>query len=258
MKKVILHGFLGDKFGTDWEFDIDSPSEIFSAIDANSENFLNEVIKKEQQGVVYNIFIDKSPLAKDQVSLNLGGVDEIHVVPALKGAGFLGDFWDTDMGRYGTYTTAGGLGMEWAGGLDFFQDISLDWIPFVDDFSLGDLMIGIGEFAQEIGIAMMLQGAIQALTDEPEHPEVADEQTSNPSSSSFIFSQPGNNVKQGVSVPVGYGRLRIGSSMISSSVSNYRLVKFPYMVIDSIESDPPTAAGGKVKLKTEAVQHHNI
>ena len=37
---------------------------------------------------------------------------------------------------------------------------------------------------------------------------------------SYIFSTPDNLVQQGQPLPLGYGRLRVGSQIISSSITN--------------------------------------
>ena len=43
---------------------------------------------------------------------------------------------------------------------------------------------------------------------------------------SYLFSGPVNTAAQGVPIPIGYGRLRVGSTVISASLRNQQLYEF--------------------------------
>jgi predicted phage tail protein len=43
----------------------------------------------------------------------------------------------------------------------------------------------------------------------------------NSAKESFLFSSKANTSEQGIPVPVGYGRLRVGSAMIQSTIKSY-------------------------------------
>ena len=111
--------------------------------------------------------------------------------------------------------------MSWLGGLDFFQDTDFFWS---DNYTWGDALQGVGAFARDGGTAMVLQGMIGAVQKEPDHPAEADK-PEQATSTSFIFQNPKNTITQGGVVPLGYGRLRIGSYLISSAVFNSRRAK---------------------------------
>lgn len=66
----------------------------------------------------------------------------------------------------------------------------------------------------KIGIGLMLSGFAELIFTPPD--ETPDED-----SSSYLFSGAVNIAKEGVPVPIGYGRLRVGSTNISSSLRNY-------------------------------------
>jgi hypothetical protein len=43
----------------------------------------------------------------------------------------------------------------------------------------------------------------------------------NSAKQSFLFSSKANTAEQGIPVPVGYGRLRVGSAVIQSTIKSY-------------------------------------
>ena len=109
----------------------------------------------------------------------------------------------------------------------------------------GSILTFVGDLTFEIGAALLIQGVIGAFQDEPDEPENPDQPETLKSTTSFVFSNPSNNVTQGARVPIGYGRLRVGSHVISSSVLNSRLVNFNQ--IQAEENQILTPGGGKLK-----------
>jgi len=63
-----------------------------------------------------------------------------------------------------------------------------------------------------MGIQMML--APKPKMDRPES-------VVNSAKQSFLFSSKANIAEQGIPVPVGYGRLRVGSAVIQSTIKSY-------------------------------------
>jgi len=229
MVKVFLHGALGEEMGEEWDLDIHTPREAIRAIDANNNKLLSYFLEKDKEGVKYCVFVDRDNVNLEQLDMQIGHREELHVIPSLEGAAhlaefeeakktFVGKFWDQEISRIGTYTLLGGIALSWLGGLDLFQDMSFFGM---ESYAMGDFFQDVGGFAIEVGTAMVLQGMIGALTKEPDHPEEADK-PEQATSTSFIFQNPGNNITQGGVVPLGYGRLRIGSYLISSAIFNSR------------------------------------
>lgn len=71
---------------------------------------------------------------------------------------------------------------------------------------------GVGVALILAGIGLLAAGVINMLTKTPEEPEIrARERTS------YLFSGPTNTVNEGGPVPLGYGQLIVGSSVISAS-----------------------------------------
>lgn len=83
-------------------------------------------------------------------------------------------------------------------------------------------VIGGGWFWVVIQIAVMVISMAIQLMMRPKPPkaqQLSSEISGN--NQSFIFSSRGNLTQQGNPVPVGYGRLRIGSSIIQTSIKSY-------------------------------------
>ena len=68
------------------------------------------------------------------------------------------------------------------------------------------------------GVAMMIGGAVQMLTPIPS--STAQDQNNQPDNKpSYIFNGSVNTSAQGYPVPVGYGRMVVGSAVISAGIS---------------------------------------
>jgi predicted phage tail protein len=209
MVNVFLHGKLGQKFGKEWKLDISSPLEAIKAIDANKEGFLGYLLKKSQEQTKYMVFVDKKPLrSQDELKIQVNKeAENIHFFMVPQGG--IGMILGGLLGMFGGWG-AGALG----------SSIGGFW---------GGLLSWGGNLLFEIGGAVLMQGLMDKLVKEPDPPEMEDSAPKMKSTSSFTFSRPINNITQGARVPVGYGRLRVGSTVISSSVMNCRLNAFDYL-----------------------------
>jgi len=220
MINVILHGNLGKTFGKEWSFDAHSPSQVFSAIDANTDGFAKYLAKKMKEGISYRVFLDRAELkTKEQLGINLKNYKKMHIFPTAKGAGWADEGNNRQNLRVSGYGTVGMIVGHWLSGSD------------------SGFWAGVGEILFEVGTAGVIQGAIGLLTDEPDPPEVPDLPETNKGSTSYIYSRAGNNVLQGSVVPIGYGRLKVGSKTISSSVLNARRLNFNEIEVESSDED---------------------
>ena len=50
MRKIILEGILGDKFGREWNLDVASPGEAIVAINSQRKNFKNWLVEADEEG----------------------------------------------------------------------------------------------------------------------------------------------------------------------------------------------------------------
>lgn len=251
MIEVNLHGILKKKFGGKHKLDIDTPQEAIRALDANFKDFRSFLYKNEQ--ITYKIYVDKKPLTeKEEISVSLKGKSVVHIFPKVKGR------FEMIQGLLeGGFTGAGGLG-DWAAGsglgygFDYLGGlINPDGDGWFDSFggffgNLSDLASGL---SFEYGNWALLEGFKQELIDDPEPPSLGENAAPTlKSTTSYTFQRPMNNVTQGVPVPLGYGRLRVGSHVISSSMLNARTAAFDKVIHTEIDSDGNTVGAMHVDL----------
>lgn len=84
---------------------------------------------------------------------------------------------------------------------------------------IGAVLIATG-FGTPIGYLLLGTGLQMMLAPKPK-PEQRPQSEVSGLKESFIFSSKANLAQQGVPVPVGYGRLRVGSSIIQSTIKSY-------------------------------------
>ena len=87
MTNVYLHGELRNLFGECFTLNINSPKEVFSAINANKKTFANTVKKLAIKGVLYRIVIDDEVLSNPKELYIEKAPKEMHIVPVVWGAG---------------------------------------------------------------------------------------------------------------------------------------------------------------------------
>jgi len=208
LKKVILYGELADKFGKEWSLDINSPGEAFRALDVNNIGFRQFVASSEERGVGYRVMVGKSYINDYSELGHPSGRQEIKVIPVVLGAG----------------RASKAIGMILLGAL-------LIWQPWAAPEAIGALtaeqaaaqltLNASGTFmststysamAMKLGGALLLGGIASLLSPTPELPD-GDKPTN------YAFDGATNTARQGYAIPVCYGQLLVGGTVISSGVS---------------------------------------
>lgn len=87
-------------------------------------------------------------------------------------------------------------------------------------FVVGAVLTAVG-FGQ-IGIPLMIAGIQMMMAPKPPKPEPVEAYIS-AAKESLLFASKANITQQGIPVPVGYGRLRIGSAVIQASIKSYSM-----------------------------------
>lgn len=188
MREVKLYGHLARQFGRVFRFDVASPAEAVQALRANFPGF-EAALVGHRPG--YRVFVGKQNIGADD--LHFQGGSTIKIVPVVAGAG------------------RGGLGQIILGavllGLTFWNPLGL----FAGEFAaLGGLGL------KGIGTAMMLGGVAQMLFSPPVSEGPQERPENKPS---YAFNGPVNTTAQGNPVPICYGRLMVGSQVISAGLS---------------------------------------
>jgi predicted phage tail protein len=186
MTTVYLHGLLGKEFGRKFKFSLGRPRDCVLAIDANKNWFLNRILELSKKGAHYSVIVD----GRTSSNINLEiSAKELHIMPSIAGAA-------------GTVAAIGAV-------LTVAAYAGIVSSPFWTS-----VLIAVGTAALTYGISNLMQ--------KDQKTDVGSASaTSNALNKSFLFSSGENLTEQGNPVPIGYGRLRIGSAVIQSTIKSF-------------------------------------
>lgn len=180
IREIQLYGIAGTRFGREHHLAVRSPREAIRALCVVVPGFKQFLVKSRQMGLTFAVFIGKSNLAKDQLDFPAGR-EPIRIAPVLVGAK-----------RAGLFQTILGAALVVAGVLTSAYG--------------GSSLIGLGASLALGGIAQMISPQTAGLAG------VVDNGTS------YYFNGPVNSDAQGEPAPVVYGRMVVGSKVISSGI----------------------------------------
>lgn len=189
LNRVVFHGYLADEYGREQFFKAATVGEICRAMQANFKTFYQKI----RDGKFHIIIGDDIAPGKDigEKELNLGiGHNTVHVIPAISGSG----------------------------GNGIFQVIlgAVLIVAAVVTYGIAGVADAGIESALALSGAMMLLGGISALLS-----PTPDQYNS------YLFNGAMNTVVQGGPVPIVYGQMMAGSTIISSGISNAQLLQNP-------------------------------
>lgn len=192
LRTIKLYGELARRFGPSFRLAVSSPAEAVRALCAVLPGFEAFVASSEQRGVGYRVYNHRSPVVEaEQLHHPTGERGEIRIVPALVGA------------------KRGGLAQILIG----VALIGLSFVPGLQGVSV--LGMNLAKAAFSIGASLVLGGIAQMLTPTPKSQKPSEQPQNAPS---YVFNGPVNTTQQGQCVPVGYGRLVVGSAVISAGI----------------------------------------
>ena len=196
MKTIILLGELGKRFGTRHRLDVRSPAEAVRALCANFSDFHGFVSSSHERNVGYRVLNMRSDVPAEELHYPAG--QTITIAPVIAGAG------------------GGGIGTILLGAVIIGAAFLTGGASIA---ATGFLAGGItttfwGGIAFNIGAALVLGGVSQLLSPTPKAND-PQETSNNPS---YTFNGAVNTTAQGNPVPVGYGRMIVGSAVISAGL----------------------------------------
>jgi predicted phage tail protein len=198
MTSVNLHGILAQEFKKHFSFSIKRPKEVFDAISCSCPQFRNRLVELSNQGIHYAILVDGQKI-KSIHELEISNPStSIDLVPLVCGAGGSG----FGLGALVLGVLTFGVGAIASLGLGFTA---------LSATTAGTLMtagLGIASFGLQMALA-------------PKPDMQRPESEVGAAKQSFVFSSKANVAEQGIPVPVGYGRLRVGSAIVQSSIKSY-------------------------------------
>lgn len=203
--RINLHGVLGEEVGASWRFACNNVSEGIRAVETLSDNKLYKaLIENDKKGIKYKIIVNGEDfVANEKIqSQDLDAIrnselcikqkiETIDIVPVIEGAN--GNIIGLIIGIIVIIVGVILIFTGWGGAA----------IP-----------IGIALIIGGVGIA--LASVINLLSSPPDSEDFRT--IDNKSGGiSYLFSGPQNTAREGGPVPVGYGRLLVGSHVIAAS-----------------------------------------
>lgn len=191
LTKVYLEGAMGRNFGREWTLDIHSPAEALQLIGANVPRFkqwVRDNLKRFEACMVICKYRDGriEALNNDNFSMDREPA-EIHFTPIISGSGKV------------------------------FQ-----WVAAVAMIIIGIILCCFQQYwgatAAQVGVSMIVGGAGMLLSAIITAIMGRQKKNDNSSGTSYYFNGAQNTTQQGVPVPLVFGRCKVGSAVISSSI----------------------------------------
>jgi predicted phage tail protein len=216
MKVVKVYGALRKRLGQcRFEFDVATPAQAIKALCVNFPGLEKWLVDSEKDGVGYRVAIGKEKATEENVApllMPFSDSEVFSITPVVAGAG--------------RGTGAILLGAALIGASFLFPGAGLFGTTGL--FGAGQAAVGvssvgvlnaaaIGTAFSAIGAGLVLTGVAQAISPQPELSGLED----GPEAArleSFSISNVVNTSRQGLPVPIAYGRVFVGSAVLSSGL----------------------------------------
>lgn len=226
MVKIELHGILGEKMKKNlWKLSVFSVSEAVRAIECNTGIFYKTLYNLDKENIKYRILINGQDFkifkSEEEIKndfekvinsnlftkFNSKDLSTIDIIPVLEGDG--GGGGGKGGGFKGVFGIVFGVALAFTGiGLIFLA-------PTFAFLGLGLVVGGLGIAAT--GFLGLMSSPPPFVAPEFQRPDVASPRDPGGGGRSYLFNGPSNSVGEGGPVPIGYGRLVVGSKTISAT-----------------------------------------
>jgi len=205
MKVVKVYGALRKRLGQcRFEFDVATPAQAIKALCVNFPGLDKWLVDSERDGVGYRVAVSREKITEDNLAplaMPFSDREVFSITPVIAGAG-------RGVGQIvlGAALIAVAIANPFAG------------VGLVKGAGVGFSAVaggGFAAFAGNLGIALVLGGIAQAISPQPELDSTVDESVQ---LESFTFSNVVNTSRQGMPCPIAYGRLFVGSAVLSSGL----------------------------------------
>lgn len=181
MRTLYLHGSLGARFGESFSLDVSTPAEAVRALCVQLPGF-EQAVRSFNWHVIRGPVEEGKDLDEEGIAVGLGKENEIHLIPAIAGAGD------------GVWSAIAGVVLIVAG------------------------VITQNYYLVGAGAGMLIGGIAQSLAATPISDDYGDREKPD-QRPSFLFDGPTNTSTQGLPVPVIYGRVKVGSAVVSAGMT---------------------------------------
>ncbi len=199
MKVVKVYGALRKRLGQcRFEFDVATPAQAIKALCVNFPGLDKWLIDSEQDGVGYRVTIGKEHITDDLSPLVMPWSEKevFSITPVVAGAG---------RGAGQIFLGLAIIGLSMGVGAIASAGVTLGGFAGIGT---------VGTAFASIGLSIALSGIATSISPQPE-PSSLDESVQ---LESFTFSNVVNTSRQGMALPIAYGRLFVGSAVLSSGL----------------------------------------
>ena len=208
MKVVKVYGALRKRLGQcRFEFDVNTPAQALKALCVNFPGLDKWLIDSEQDGVGYRVAVSKEKITEQDVSpllMPFSDQEVFSITPVVAGAG-----------RGGGRILAG-IGLIALSAVSFCAGGAFAGAFGATGVGAGAAATATGSIALfNVGVYLTLSGIAQAISPQPDLDSTLDESVQ---LESFSFSNVVNTSRQGMACPIAYGRLFVGSAVLSSGL----------------------------------------
>lgn len=190
LKTVLLYGELGQKFGRVHRMAVATAGEAVRALCVNHKGFEQHVTASPAG---YRVRYSDELVADPRDLHNPAGPGTIRIIPVMAGA------------------KSGGLGQLLVGA----ALIGFAWWNPLGWSAIGFMGTTVGAAMTSVGVSLALGGIAQMLAPQPKTPGISERPENKPS---YLFDGAVNTTAQGHPVPIGYGRMMVGSAVISAGI----------------------------------------
>jgi len=198
LTNVRLFGILGDKVGHEWNLKVKSLGQALNFIEMNTKKLYKTLHDFDKKNIRYQVVINGRKFKSDkeltienlddiknsELAMKYENLKTIDIVPVLEGA-------DSDI-----------------------LQVILGVILIIVGVVVG-LATGVGFAIAVAGVTLLASGVVGLLTKPPKFEDFREIEQGG--KTSYLFAGPQNIIGEGGPVPVGYGRLIVGSQVISAA-----------------------------------------
>jgi predicted phage tail protein len=215
MKVVKVYGALRKRLGQcRFEFDVATPAQAIKALCVNFPGLEKWLIDSEKDGVGYRVAVSKEKITEQDLTpllMPFSDKEVFSITPVIAGAGRGTGAILAGVGLIAlAIVTQGGSLAFTAGG---FSAVGAGGTAV--GFGAAAFGTKLAIVAGNLGVALVLGGIAQSLSPQPELNSTLDESAQ---LESFTFSNVVNTSRQGMPCPIAYGRLFVGSAVLSSGL----------------------------------------
>lgn len=197
MRTINLYGELADNFISKIDLEVNSVREAIRALVANYKGF-----EKYLLDYTPGFHVKVGNIYRDEDSLeNPLDNNDIHIIPAIIGSGKVGMLI---AGAVLLFITAGGA-----------ASILANTLLMETGITSAVAAATVSSTLASVGMGLVMMGISAILFPQPKPQNIAPQENT----PNTYFNGAVNTISQGMSVPIGYGELIIGSAVISAGIT---------------------------------------